>query len=241
MDVAWFLKERTAFLRFFYETGAQPFLDIKQKIEDEVEPFEQPYDEDGDEPAFQIEYQQAWTGIEMVGIATLSMLSDSLKVFFSTWEQLLGLKFPPDWQKRFRKEGFVRVYHDAFGQITGEDWASCPANLDVIEQVVMARNDAQHGEHLHAIQPRHKASTRAKHPRPFFVSDIDKMIINTEALSDFARTGLQISVTKEGLFSAIEEIEKLADWMELRLQAVRWPSGEEAQKLAAMRAEGDAQ
>lgn len=41
MDVAWFLKERTAFLRFFYETGAQPFLDIKQKIEDEVEPFEQ--------------------------------------------------------------------------------------------------------------------------------------------------------------------------------------------------------
>ncbi len=239
MDVAWFLKERTAFLRFFYSTGVQPFRDIKQKIEDEVEPFEQPCSED-DEPAFQIQYQQAWTGIEMVGIAALSMLSDSLKIFFSTWEQLLGLDFPPDWQKRFRKEGFVRVYHDAFGRITGEDWSTCPANLDVIEQVVMARNDAQHGEDLHAIQPRHKPSTRAKHPKPFFVSDIDKMILDTEALSDFARSGLQISITREGLFTAIEEVEKLAEWMELRLQAVLWPGSEEARTLAHQQSANDA-
>lgn len=29
---------------------------------------------------------------------------------------------------------------------------------------------------------------------------------------------------------ALEEVEKLADWMDLRLDAVRWPGGENSQK-----------
>lgn len=235
VDVAWFLKERTSFLRFFYDNGAQPFRDILRKIEEEDDPFEPPYSEDGDEPPFQIEYQQAWHGVEMVGIATLCMLSDSLKIFFSTWEQLLRVKLQLAMPAVF-KQGLVNGYKVGFGQVMNDDWSSCPANLDVIEQVVMARNDAQHGRNLHDLQPTHNSKTRAKHSRPFFISDIDSIIINTEALGDFARADLRISVTKERLFAAIDQVDMLADWMELRLQAVLWPYGDEAKALAAERA-----
>jgi len=168
-----------------------------------------------------------------VGVAALSMLSDTLKVFFMTWEQLLGVKFPEEWQNRFKKEGFVAVYRDAFGQMARDDWSTCQVDFAVIEQVVLARNDAQHGSHLHEFQPSHSPKTVAKYSPPFFVTEYEKAAA-TEELSGFSR--VQISISREDLWIAIEQVEMLADWMELRLQAIRWPNGAEAKKLAAIRA-----
>jgi hypothetical protein len=54
MDVDWFLKERTKFIRQYYAVAIIPFETIRSQIENGVEPYEPPYSEDG-EPPFQVE------------------------------------------------------------------------------------------------------------------------------------------------------------------------------------------
>jgi hypothetical protein len=232
VDVEYFLRQRTKFIRYFYDNGVVGFREILRQIEEQDEPFVPPYSEDG-EPPFVDEYMDATYGIGAVGVAALSMLSDTLKVFFKTWETHLGIKFPEDWQKRFKKEGFVAVYRDAFGQIANDDWKTCPVDFGVIEQVVLARNDAQHGNSLHNVQASHSPKTIEKYSPPLFVSEYEKGVPREE-IGSFA--GVDITISREDLWTAIEQVEMLADWIEIRLQAVRFPHGEEAWRLAAIRA-----
>jgi len=51
MDIEYFLKSRTAFIRYFYENSVRPFKEITIAIENEEEPYIPPYSED-DEPPF---------------------------------------------------------------------------------------------------------------------------------------------------------------------------------------------
>ena len=77
------------------------------------------------------------------------------------------------------------------------DWADCPIRFDVIEQVVLARNWAQHGGYLSSLIVPHDSKTLRKHPQPFFANE-DELKIWTDAgairkhcsqpkLEDFAR------------------------------------------------------
>ena len=59
MDVLFFLKERTKFIRYFYETAGEPFRETIRKIEADEAPFDDPpYSEDG-EPPFLEEWTEA--------------------------------------------------------------------------------------------------------------------------------------------------------------------------------------
>jgi len=52
MDILYFFRERTQFIKMFYETAASPFRETIRAIEDERPPFnDPPYSEDG-EPAY---------------------------------------------------------------------------------------------------------------------------------------------------------------------------------------------
>ncbi|CAN7717838.1 hypothetical protein LJR009_002256 [Bosea sp. LjRoot9] len=225
MEVEWFLKERTRFIRYFYDNAAPPFREMLRKIEEEEEPFIQPYNEDGDEPAFQIEYQEAWYGLEAAGIASISMLSDTLKTFFLTWQRLLGFKLTEQTRRQLRKKGLIPFYKQVFGEIVGGDWKNCPVDFGIIEQVILARNDAQHSKDLHSRQPAHNPQTRKRYVPPFFISEHDKVFASSAVLSEYATVNLQVSIARADLFAAIAEVEKLADWLEPRLQAVLWPNG----------------
>ena len=44
---------------------------------------------------------------------------------------------------QFKEEGFLNGYLACFG--AGRDLGVCPANLAIIEQIVLARNRVQHG------------------------------------------------------------------------------------------------
>jgi hypothetical protein len=48
MDVLWFLRERTHFIRRHYRTASLPFRERIRKIDAGEEPFEPPYSEDPD-------------------------------------------------------------------------------------------------------------------------------------------------------------------------------------------------
>lgn len=66
MDVGFFLKQRTAFIRHFFDEASTPFVETMRKIEAEEKPFEEPdFDPDAatGEPAFTEEWLRAQTGL----------------------------------------------------------------------------------------------------------------------------------------------------------------------------------
>jgi len=89
MDILYFLKERTRFIRYYYETAAEPFHEIKRKIKAKEEPFDDPpYSEDV-EPPFLEEWIEAETALEILGRTCILLLSTSLQLYFRTWESEL--------------------------------------------------------------------------------------------------------------------------------------------------------
>jgi hypothetical protein len=120
-----------------------PFDTIKSQIESGEAPYEPPYSEDG-EPPFQVEWSNADAAIQVIGRTCIIMLSESVKMYFQTWEDLLGVKCQPALAPLFKKQGFVAGYQECFRQVAELNWGECPADLSIIEQIVLARNIAAH-------------------------------------------------------------------------------------------------
>ena len=140
-----YLKSRTQFIQFLYAEGSKGFADVKYQIENGMPPFDDPpYSEDA-EPPYLSEWMDAETHGEY-GIACISMLSDSLKLYFRTLQERV-IRFSFENRKAAFRNGFVPAYFAALGEISN-DWSDCPVDRDLIEQVVLARNRGQHSEDI---------------------------------------------------------------------------------------------
>lgn len=211
MDLAYFLRERTALIRHFYDAAAAPFIETKRLIEAGEPPFhDPPYDESG-EPAYLSEWLQADVELELVGRVCITMLSESIKHYLQGWERHMPLT--PAAVKAMGK-GFVRAYLNHYCAALGVQ--GCPADLDVIEQVVLARNTAQHNGRLTMDAVEHDELTRKKFPRPFFTRrdgpDVDEDGLDT-FLVDW------IHVDRHKLVRATEQVEVLGDWLQEQIYA----------------------
>lgn len=210
----WFLRYRTDFIRSYYDTAAEPFREIKRKIEAEEPPFLPPYSEDGETP-FQEEFDHAETALNVLGQSCVSLLSDTLKLFFEDWRSTV-VRFNLDDQERWllKKEGFVAAYRAALGEIYQTDWSDCPVQFEIIEQVVLARNRSQHGGSLMTLRVTHDPRTLDRYPRPHFTRP-EEASAWTGGDGPWSRyLAPAVSVSREALFSAIDEIEALADWLD---------------------------
>jgi hypothetical protein len=220
VDALYFLNERTAFIRFFYVESAKGFADVKHCIEEGLPPFDAPPYSENPEPPYLNEWLDADAALNVLGIACISMLSDTLKLYFKALqERVIGFTF----QQRSTgfKNGYVRTYLAALGDILDTDWSDCPADLDVIEQIVLARNRGQHGEHLSSFTFTHDRSTLAKHPRPFFAAEDELSALTSEggSLASFLMPSLKVD--RERLHRAIAELERFAEWIDSRLDRAR--------------------
>lgn len=220
MEVLLFLKERTRFIRQHYEVASAPFFEIKRKIEAKEEPYEPPYSEDP-EPPFLEEWFEADTSLELLGTMCISVLSESLKLYFQTWEQELGIKCRPSLKDIFGNQGFVHGYKLCFGQVLKTDWIDCPANFAIIEQIVLARNSAQHPGAISDMGTCHSDKAQEKYPKPFFVSEYEKRIIEAENVTGGFWINPVLYVTREALLDAVQQVEMLGEWMEEKLFAVK--------------------
>ncbi len=224
MDATFFLKERTEFIRFYYDECAKSFAELQRKIEDKLTPYDRPpYSEDG-EPAFLSEWIDASTGVDILGLSCVSMTSDALKIYFETIRtRIIRFRFDDEEKKLGKDSGFIAMYRKAFCDILATDFSDCPADFSVIEQVVLARNRAQHGEQSMSQIPRHDNKTLEKHPQPFFADKEEcQMWIDSQgSLSSFLTPNIKVS--REKLFTAIQHIEDLADWIDGRMdKAIEW-------------------
>ncbi len=223
MDVRWFLKERLDFIRNHYDLSASVFIDRKQRIEKAEPPFDNPpYSEDG-EPPFLKEWMDADASLNLVGIASVSLLSDALKLYFNLIQRHeFRFEFGENKKQAF-KQGFVLAYRDALGEILDTDWIESGVDFAIIEQVVLARNQGQHASDLTSFHIKINADTIDRHPQPFFVRPEEVEAMSKSGLTLSALLGLSMTIERGALFAAIDEVEKLSDWVERnRERAIPW-------------------
>jgi len=223
MDVLYFLRERTRFIRLVFDSTTAPFSSVMQKIENEEPPFEPPYSEDG-EPPFLAEWMEAEEGLQVVGRMCISMLSAALQLYFKTWEDELGLKWePPAKRKVYFERGFVAGYRRAFGEVLNLSWDECPADFDVLEQLVLARNRDQHPDHIANLRVSHRYEQLRRFAEPIFLSDGDRNRLASDPdAADIRWLTPAIHVSREAFAVAVGEVEKLADWLEERMIAQKY-------------------
>ena len=222
MDVLYFFKERTRFIRYFYETAEMPFCETKRKIGDEEAPFDNmPYREDGD-PPFLEQWVEADEALLVLGRTCLSMLSASLKLYFRTWEKELGIVWKNGERKQAFKKGFLQGYKICFEGVLGVSWDDCPADLDLIEQIILARNRDQHPDEIASMRVVYEKNDLKKYPRPFFMSDSDRKIQDNSEIDLGFWMSPTVHVYRDTLYRAITETEALADWLEKYMFAARY-------------------
>jgi hypothetical protein len=222
MDADYFLKKRTEFIRFFYDTSAKPFAEVRRSIEEELPPYDDPPYSEDPEPAYLDEWMDTATADQILGLACVSLLSDSLKLYFQALQQrVIGFSFV-DERKAF-KHGFISAYLGVLGGILDTDWADCPADLTVIEQIVLARNRGQHGGDLTTFDVLYDWKMLEKHPLPFFVTADERESWIREEQNRPSFLMPSINVTRDNLFAALGHVEVLAEWIESRMdKAWEW-------------------
>ncbi|NYH26249.1 AbiU2 domain-containing protein [Paraburkholderia bryophila] len=215
MNVLFFLNNRVEFIRKFYETGSMPFREIIRKIEAEEDPFVPPYSEHS-EPAYMDEWNAATASLGVLGRNCVSMLSESLKLYFKTWEHQLGLSCVETHAKAFR-QGFVNGYRVSFGDTLALKWDTCPADFAILEQIVLARNADQHSGSITSMRATHSESDREKHPKLFFADEAEKALMRDRDGAQSWWMDPTVHVSSEGLEIANQQVEKLAEWLDIEI------------------------
>lgn len=213
MDIYYFLKERTGFISYFHKNATKPFSEIIHAIENEIEPFIPPYSEDS-EPPFIKEWSEANTGVETIGHSCISMLSSALHLFLKEWvgrlERNHGMKFEVNWKNAGWFNGYIEILKSL--EISMPD---CPANLEIIEQVTLARNRVQHPEEITDLRIRHNKSYLKRFPSPFFAREEEMSFAKlNDSDGIYWLIEPSISATQEKLLEAIENVEIFCCWLE---------------------------
>ena len=221
MDVLFFFKKRTRFIKYFYETAEMPFRETIRKIEEEEPPFDNPpYNEDC-EPPYMVEWSEANEALEVLGRTCLSMLSASLQLYFKKWESELGIRWKKGERKSAFKRGFLQGYRTCFEEVLGLSWELCPADLILIEQVILARNRDQHPERISTIRVTHAETDLEKYPLPYFMNEFDRKVHSDPEMKSVPLMRPSVHASCEALYQAIDETEKLTSWLEEHILAVQ--------------------
>lgn len=220
MDIEFFLKDRTKFIRYFYETAITPFARTMDDIRNEVEPYIPTYSEDG-EPPFLSEWMDANYGLETCGHHALSMLSSSLQLYLKAWVDRLERYHKLTFKVNFKKKGWFNGYCDIFKEV-GLDISVCPANLIVIEQIPLVRNRIQHPEQLTSVNVSHSKSDLNNHPIPYFIQESELALVSVHEEQSWLFPPT-IAPSKEKIIDAIFNVEQLCSWLESEYWAARKP------------------
>lgn len=194
---------------------------MQRKISNEESPYDEwptSFDPEDGEPAYLEEWLEADNAAQVVGRSAVSLLSDALKLYFKALEQQLRFQLSSDGRKIATQHGFVAAYRAALGERLNVDWSDCPVQLGIIEQVVLARNRAQHGDDLLILNPRHDSKTLSNHSNPIFASEPDIQAWKELGGTSDSWMAPRVDVTPENLNAAIDETEKLAAWIEGRIE-----------------------
>jgi len=213
VDVGYFLRDRIAFIRQFFDAASLQFLEKKRKIEAGEDPFVPPYSEDG-EPPFLDEWIEADESLQVLGYACISMLAAALHLYLKTWETELGMPVGDSFKPEFKK-GWLNGYKAYFAARFGIDFAKAPADLAMLEEIVLARNRIQHPNDIVTPRTSYLPADLEKLPRAFFVNETERgLFSDAEETEKSWLFPPSVHITEEKLVTAVVEVEKFNTWLE---------------------------
>jgi hypothetical protein len=223
MDVIFFLKERTAFIRQLYSTTSSPYIERMLKIQNEEEPFVPLYSgvEGDGEPFFQKEFNEAAESLDTLRLMYISMLKSALHSYLDTWIKQSGISVDNELHKKiFKKKGWFWGYSNHFNHHFKIDFEKAPVDLKIIEEITLARNNIEHQESI-ADRPKYRDRDYKKLGSFLFV---DKDLF--ELLQDIG-SGMFLSpylcVTEEQLLTVISTVEDFAKWFNNEIEPQIYP------------------
>ena len=226
MDVRFFLNRRLGFIRQLYGTASAPYVERKRKIEDEEEPFVPPYSEDG-EPAFFEEWLEADESLHVLAYSCVSMLAAALHLYLETWVRQSGVPVDESLKKSvFKKGGWLAGYKAHFAERFAIDFQAGPAKLEILEEVILARNRIEHPSSIISNTTQYVDTDLKKLRHPFFIDEREAALLadaDEDEKAWFSPPTLH--VTDEQLFAAVAEVERFAEWFEAEIETrvyARW-------------------
>lgn len=224
MDVQYFLSLRIGFIRQYYATASAPYVERKRKIKTEEEPFVPPYSEDG-EPAFLEEWLEADESLHVLAYSCISMLAASLHLYLKSWVKQSGIAVEESLMKSvFNKHGWLLGYKTHFAQHFQIAFEAGPANLGMLEEVVLARNRIEHPSSITNYRTQYADADLEKLPHPFFVDEREAALLAD--VDEDEKSWLippTLHVTDEKLFASIAEVESFVEWFEVEIEKHIYP------------------
>ena len=220
MDIDYFLKSRTKFIKYFYESSSSVYISIKGDIENAKEPYIPKYYPEQDEPAYLEEWLEADMGLDTVSQTSISMLSSALHLFMKSWFDRLKKDHEMKFEFNFKEKGwfkeYIRVVRDLEFPLD-----ECGVSMEVLEQIVLARNRVQHPEEITSLRVSHSTRDMKKYPSPFFVRESELNMATEDDSELFFWFPLSVVAEKSKMEEAILSVEEFASWLESEYWAAR--------------------
>lgn len=230
MDIHFFFSQRIGFIRQLYDTSSAPYIERKRKIEAEEEPFVPPYSEDG-EPPFLEEWIEADESLHVLAYSCISMLAAALHLYLESWVKQSHTPVETTLKNTvFKKCGWFEGYNAHFTQHFHVAFENSATNLEILKEVILARNRIEHPGSITSIRSQYADSDLKKMNHPFFINE-NESLSNIEACEDstwFLPPTLHID--KVQLFQAISEAECFAKWFEVEIETRIYPRKNAQQK-----------
>jgi hypothetical protein len=211
MDLAYFLNQRLKFVEYFHASTSAFFEEIKSKIEAGEPPYVDKRDpEYADEPAFLEDWERADAAITLSGAACLDVLQSTFHEFLEEYMVEIGSKSIIPHLKEMGKTGWFANYREFFEKHLHIDWARSGADLDLLGQVILARNDFTHNVDLFSLAAYQTRFHSDKYPDSAFADQRWKALF---VQRDRQRI-LPLVVPSETLQRVIETLRSLCEYLD---------------------------
>lgn len=141
------------------------------------------------------------------------------------WEQQSGIPVDVELKKSvFKKKGWFNGYKAHFNDSLSIDFASGPANLGMLEELVLARNRIEHPSVISNHRTNYTDLDLEKRPHPFFVDEREAALfadINNGEISWLIPPTLHITADK--LLTSIAEVDIFAEWFDEKIEECIYP------------------
>jgi hypothetical protein len=206
MDIRYFFNKKLEVLREFYATGKVPFDQVIKDAEVEYDQWSHSIageDEDPNPPVEVMDrYEKGAACKSLLGQACLSALQQTLKEYLKEFISDRG-----QWREaerrisKLRQQGFgeLQCYKTVFRELLGCDWDKGPVPFSILEEIVLARNAAQHEGHISSLDRWRDRQYKSKYPVSLFANE------NLPTL---------ISVTEDNIRLAMDSVERFVEWLE---------------------------
>jgi len=131
-------------VNYFYDTVVPVFEEIKRKIEAGEEPYTDDGCGDPETMRFEEEWERAHTAIDMAGGACLDHLQSTFHQFLGEFMREIGAEHLIPRMKEMKKGSWFANYREFFRMELEIDWTASGADIDLLEQAILTRNDFTH-------------------------------------------------------------------------------------------------